>query len=147
MTWKTIYIVLILFFGQLTVNAQSVANATAQYNEFVQAISSSGESINAYNSLYLCFEQYWGVLNGNDATEINQARGGLKKIFPYINNGAYYYTKLNDRDKAEQFVEAYIDISLHEAMQGEFLSVGLIMQPLHGWQPVKITIPKITQKP
>ncbi len=124
MTWKTIYIVLILFFGQLIVNAQSIANATAQYNEFVQAISSSGESINAYNSLYLCFEQYWGVLNGNDATEINQARGGLKKIFPYINNGAYYYTKLNDRDKAEQFVEAYIDISLHEAMQGEFLSVG-----------------------
>ena len=46
MTWKTIYIVLILFFGQLTVNAQSIANATAQYNEFVQAISSSGESIN-----------------------------------------------------------------------------------------------------
>ena len=79
MTWKTIYIVLILFFGQLTVNAQSIANATAQYNEFVQAISSSGESINAYNSLYLCFEQYWGVLNGNDATE-SSPRGAKKNI-------------------------------------------------------------------
>lgn len=113
-----------LCLGRLTANAQSVANAIAQYNEFVRVVSSSGESISAYDALYLSFEQYWGILNGNSEAEINQAKAGLKNIFPYLNKGAYYYTGLRNHAKVGQFVEAYIDISMHERMQGESLSVG-----------------------
>lgn len=124
MVGRVVNIVLALSFGLLTVNAQSIANATAQYNAFAQAISMSGESMTTYNALYLSYEQYWGVLNSNDISERNQAKAGLKTIFPYINNGAYYYTSLHNNAKVEQFVEAYIDISMHEYMQGESLSIG-----------------------
>lgn len=115
---------LLLLGGGTSLKAQSLSNAVAQYNEFVRTFTASGESLTAYNALYLAYEQYMAVLNGSNAAEISQAQVGLKALFPYLNQAAYYYTSQRNNAKAEQFVEAYIDVSMHEAMQSESLTVG-----------------------
>ncbi len=116
-------IALLLLFGYNTSYAQTIANATALYNEFMKSIHTSGESITAYNTLYRCYEQYWGVLNKN-GSDIQQAKTGLKNIFPHLNAGAYYFTRVGKQSMVEEFAKAYIGISMHSAMQGEELPLG-----------------------
>ena len=120
----SVTLLLLLSGGVSHLKAQSLSNAVAQYNEFVNAFTTSGESLTAYNALYWAYEQYMGVLNSNNAAEKSQAKVGLKNIFPYLNQAAYYYTSQRNNAKTEQFVEAYIDVSMHEAMQSEGLTVG-----------------------
>lgn len=114
----------ILLGACIAANAQSISNAETQYNEFVRIISTSGESISAYDALYLSYEQYWGVLNSNNQIEYAQARNGLKTILPYLNNGAYFYTGIKNNKRATEFVEAYVSITMHEQMQNESLQIG-----------------------
>lgn len=120
---KTISAVLLLLLGYSTALAQTIANATALYDEFVRVLSTSGENLTAYNTLYRCYEQYWGVLNKN-GSDVQQAKNGLKAIFPHLNNAAYYYTGINKQSMVEQFAIAYIEISMHPAMQNENLTFG-----------------------
>lgn len=120
----SVALLLLLSGGVSHLKAQSLSNAVAQYNEFVRTFTASGESLTAYNALYLSYEQYMGVLNGSNAAEKSQAQVGLKNIFPYLNQAAYYYTGQRNNARAEQFVEAYIDVSMHEAMQSEGLTIG-----------------------
>lgn len=116
-------IALLLLFGYSTSYAQTIANATALYNEFQKSLSTSGESINTYNTLYRCYEQYWGVLNKN-GSDVQQAKIGLKNIFPYLEAGAFYYTAKNDMSMSLKFAKAYIEISMHTAMQNENLPIS-----------------------
>ena len=121
----SIALLLVLSMGDVCkLKAQSLSNAVTQYNEFVRTFTTSGESVTAYNALYLCYEQYMGVLNGNNAAEKPQAQVGLKNVFPYLNQAAYYFTGQRNNAKAEQFVEAYIDVSMHASMQSEGLTIG-----------------------
>lgn len=106
--------------------AQSVFTADTRYDEFVRMVSSSGESTEAYDILYRSYEQYMDVLRSakSGTDDYRKAKAGLKNVFPCLNSGAYYHTGRNDKPKTAQFVEAYIDISVHEAMRGENLQTG-----------------------
>lgn len=117
------YFGLLLMLGYNTSYAQTIANATALYNEFMKSIHTSGESITAYNILYRCYEQYWGVLNKN-GSDVQSAKIGLKNIFSHLNAGAYYFTSVGKQTMVEEFAKAYIGISMHSAMQGEGLPLG-----------------------
>ena len=117
---KRVKLAVLLMLLAVSAHAQSLTNATALYNDFVKLLSTSGESTSAYSTLYRCYEQYWGVLGLSDS-DFLQAKEGLMTIFPYIYNGAYFYTGQNNQSKVVQFAEAYINISMHEAIKNENL--------------------------
>lgn len=120
---KIFYLTALLLCCYTTSMAQSIKNAVAHYNEFIRSKSVSGESRSTYNELYRSFEQYWGVLNMNNA-DFQQAKAGLKKLYPLLSDGVLFYYNLKEYDKVHQFIQAYIDISMHETMQNEALTLA-----------------------
>lgn len=122
MITKLKYAFLLMLFCCVHSQAQSIAQAEAMFNEYTRILSTSGENITAYNSLYACYEQYWGILAKKD-DEYNQAKEGLKNVFPHLYKGVYYFFPI-DRARSVQFDDAYIAISVHPAMQNENLYIG-----------------------
>lgn len=119
---KIKYTVLLLLLS-ICSSAQTIDNGNALYNEYLRIISTSGETITAYNTLYHSYEQYWGVLIKNDS-DFLQAKEGLKTIFPSIRNGIYFFASQNQEAMVNQFTDVYIEISMNPSMQNEQLPIG-----------------------
>ena len=121
MKYKVIFLLFFLFHFSNS-KAQDINDAVLQYNTFVRNIGNGAEGV-AYDALYKSYESYLQVLNSTSSTSAlhSQAKSGLKDIFPYLQNAAYYYTGLNNQARTLVFAQAYITLSVLPAMSGENL--------------------------
>lgn len=121
MKYKIIFLFFFLFHFSNS-KAQDINDAVLQYNTFVRNIGNGAEGV-AYDALYKSYESYLQVLNSTSSTSAlhSQAKSGLKDIFPYLQNAAYYFTGLNNQARTLLFAQAYITLSVLPAMSGENL--------------------------
>lgn len=121
MKYRTILLLLFLLpFANF--RAQNIHEAVSQYNTFVRNIGNGAESV-AYDALYKSYEEYIQVLNSTSSTSSLhiQAKSGLKDIYPYLQNAAYYYTGQNNQARTLVYAQAYITLSVSPAMASENL--------------------------
>lgn len=98
---------------------QTMMQATESYNNFVRLLS-NGSDAAAYQALYQSYETSMKVLAGQ--ADNVEAKSLLKTIYPYLQNGAYFYSSQNNQQKTLQMAQAYVGLSVLPAMQGEGLS-------------------------
>ncbi|MBR5457070.1 MAG: caspase family protein [Bacteroidaceae bacterium] len=101
--------------------AQSIEDARAQYNEFVNLWSSGEQGVNAYNVLYQCHGECYALLDASSkgSDEWVESKNLLVKIMPFVRNAVYFYFERNNKQRACEFSAAYIDVIIHESLRGD----------------------------
>lgn len=96
------------------VHAQTLVEATAAYQEFVQAANANADKENLYNSLYRCYETNLAVLkhSAKNSGDYAEARANLKDIMPYLPNGAAFMSGNAKKADAVRFAQAFVDLNM-----------------------------------
>ena len=121
-----IFLFLAFSFAVQQLAAQSLSQAQLNYNEFVKHFSAGGESESAYSALYYSYKEYMAVLDSSrpGSGEYEQSKSRLLKMMPYIYSGAFYYTKKGNSNNTNLFVEAYVDLCVHDAFKNDNIDKG-----------------------
>lgn len=100
--------------------AQSVEQAAAEYRNFVNLNNSNADKGSLYSALYRCYKAYMAVLQSAqpDTQAYDQAKGVLRDLYPYLQNGAIYNSQQGNQQNALIFAQAYIDLPLMDAFKG-----------------------------
>lgn len=61
--------------------------------------------------------------------EETRLKGMLKSVHPYLEEGAYYYSKMNDADGMKRFARKYVDVRLDPVFAQEKLPVNVQYYP------------------
>ncbi len=120
---------IIIFTFTITLPLNSFAQVTdpnVYINEYNKLVSGIGETAKTYDYVMAIYNEYSPVLNNNNSSYSDKqiAVSGLKWLFPYLMNGAFYYSEHNNQMKALSFAEAYIDTYVNPAMKTAELSVN-----------------------
>lgn len=122
---KKAIVLFILFIGcgvmTIPLRAQSLDKATAGYRNFVRLNSENADKASVYAALYQCYKDYLSVLNNaaSATPAYQQAKTGLRNIYPYLQNGAIFNSQKGNQQNALLFAQAYMDIPLMGAFRGE----------------------------
>lgn len=118
---KVIYILFALVLYSATVFAQSstVSKADDDVDLFVSQYNQGNSNAVMYESLYSSYQTYVQALKQN---KDNKALAGLRKLYPYMIDGAVFFSQNNSSEKALQFALAYIDIPMMEEFSNERFS-------------------------
>lgn len=120
---------IIIFTFTITLHLNSFAQVTEPniyIDEYNRLISEIGETAKTYDYVMAIYNEYSHVLNNNNSSYSDKqiAVSGLKWLFPYLMNGAFYHSEHNNQIKALSFAEAYIDTYVNPAMKTAGLSVN-----------------------
>lgn len=120
---RKIYILLLAAASLMAggVQAQNIQKANASYQEFVRLNNGNADKAAIYSALHRCYTDYTSVLAqaqpGTPACQ--QAKEGLRSLYPYLQNAAIYYSQRGNQTNALIMSQAYMDIPLMEAFKGE----------------------------
>nr|MBP7471916.1 caspase family protein [Prevotella sp.] len=105
----------------LPLSAQTTQDADAAFKEFVRLNNTNGDRTTMFNMLYTCYTDYVAIINhsskGSDT--YNQAKVALKTIYPYLQNGAGFFSQNGNQQNATAFARACVDLPLMDAFIGE----------------------------
>lgn len=106
--------------------AANVTDPNIYINEYNKLVSSIGETAKTYDYVMAIYNEYAPTLNSSNCSYSDKqiAVSGLKWLFPYLMNGAFYYSEHNNQGKALTFAEAYVDTYVNPAMKTAGLSVN-----------------------
>lgn len=101
--------------------AQSIQKATTSYQNFVRLNNQNTDKASVYSALHQCYTDYVAALNNAqpNTSAYMQAKNGLRNIYPYLQNGAIYYSQKGNQNNALVFAQAYMDVPLMPAFKGE----------------------------
>ena len=99
--------------------SSSVVKANKDVSAFVSQYNSGAAGASMYETLYSAYQTYaQAVKQDKDVTSLS----GLRRIYPYMIDGAVFFSQHNSPDKALQFALAYIDIPLMPEFSNERFS-------------------------
>lgn len=103
-----------------------VTDPSTYINEYNKIVAVNGETGQAYDCVITAYTEYSSVLNNTISlySDKQVAISGLKWLFPYLMNGAFYYSEHNNQSKALEFAEAYLDTYTNPLMNTAELSVN-----------------------
>lgn len=102
----------------------AVTNPEVYIKEYQKLTGGAGESSTAYDYALSVFRECSGVLENSTSSYSDRqvAAAGLQWVFPYLMNGAFYYSGHNDQSKALSFAEAYVDTYINPSMKDAALT-------------------------
>ncbi len=121
---KTLRIFTLIFIlgsaGTLFAQSSVLAQANNALSQFESQYHAGANNSQLYETLYSAYEGYLNTAekNPNDRT----ALAGLRKIYPYMINGAVFYSSSNNNARAYDFATAYIDMPTLPAFKKERFS-------------------------
>ena len=112
---------LILSMVCVPMQAQTIEQATSSHQAFNRLRAENANDANLYAALYKCYEDYNKVIHSAspNTPSYNQAKRGVREIWPFLQNGAAYYSSKGSPKNALIFAQAFMDVPLMEAFQGE----------------------------
>lgn len=124
-----------LFTIAIMLPLHSVAKVTdpnVYINEYNKLVSDVGETDKSYDYVMAIYNEYSLVLNDTDSSYSDKqiAISGLKWLFPYLINGAFYYSEHNNQQKALSFAESYINTYINPVMEAVGLSINALYPTL-----------------
>lgn len=104
----------------------NVTDPNIYINEYNKLVSSLGETARTYDYVMSIYNEYAPSLNnaGSSYSDKQIAASGLKWLFPYLIDGAFYYSEHNNQAKALIFAEAYIDTYVNPIMRSAGLTIN-----------------------
>lgn len=122
---QTILVSAVAIVMPLCANA-AVTDPNIYISEYNKLVSGFGESARTYDYVMSVYNEYMPVLDnaGSSYSDRQIAVSGLKWLFPYLMNGAFYYSEQNKQEKALDFAEAYIDTYVHPLTKSAGLTVN-----------------------
>ena len=98
-------------------SAQTAQEADAAFKEFVRLNNTNGDRATMFNTLYTCYTGYVAVINRSSkgSESYNQAKVSLKTIYPYLQNGAGFFSQNGNQQNATAFARACVDLPLMDA--------------------------------
>lgn len=102
-------------------SAQSIEKARESFVQFVETNNNGGTKDQVYALLYQCYQDYAAVLEASQvgSSDYEEAKSGVREIYPYLQNGAAYHAQKGNQGKAVEFAMAFMDVPLMQAFQGE----------------------------
>lgn len=96
----------------------AVTDPNVYINEYNRMVAAGGETAKVYDYIMAVYNEYAPVLDysGSSYSDKQIAVSGLQWLFPYLINGAFYYSERNNQAKALTYAEAYIDTYTHPMM-------------------------------
>lgn len=103
-----------------------VTDPNVYINEYNKLVAGIGETSKTYDYVMAVYNEYIPVLNSANSSYSDKqiAVSGLKWLFPYLMNGAFYYSGQNNQGKALEFAEAYVDTYINPLMKSAGLAVN-----------------------
>ena len=119
--YKILFTLFALASSSATAFAQStsIGKANNDVDAFVSQYNGGAANAGMYESLYSSYNIYVNALRHD---KDNSAMAGLRKIYPYMIDGAVFFSQNNSPNKALQFALAYIDIPMMEEFSNERFS-------------------------
>lgn len=101
--------------------AQTLESANAGYQRFNRMRAEGGDEAAIYAALYKCYAEYAAVLNSAapNTPAYVQSKNTLRELYPFLQNGAAYNSSHGNQQNALLFAQAFMDIPLMKAFQGE----------------------------
>ena len=123
--YRAIFICLAIVLCSICTEAR-VTDPNVLVKEYEMLTKSKGETPETYDYILAAYNEYYHVLNNASSkySEKQIATSGLKWLFPYLMNGAFYYSEHNNQTKALRFAEAYVDTYIHPSMKSAGLTVN-----------------------
>ena len=92
--------------------AQSIEQATASHQAFNRLRAENADDANLYTALHKCYEDYAKVIQAAspNTPSYSQAKRGLREIWPFLQNGAAYYSSRGNQKNALIFAQAFMDV-------------------------------------
>jgi tetratricopeptide (TPR) repeat protein len=114
-----------VLFLPLCVSAE-ITNPNIHINEYNRLVASIGVTSRTYDYVMEVYNEYSPILSNTNSSYSDKqiAAFGLKWLFPYLMNGAFYYSEHNNQSKALEFAEAYVDTYINPLMKESDLSVN-----------------------
>ncbi|MDR0657912.1 MAG: caspase family protein [Mediterranea sp.] len=119
-----ILVILLIAAVETKVSAQDAATVSKRANQqyvFFESERDKGTNIPAmYAYLLDSYREYIKVLDAPDNDQyLNGAKNRLRAMYPYLLNGALYYSELKQPSKAIDLAAAYIDMPKLKAFRSE----------------------------
>lgn len=109
--------------GSFTARSQSLDDAREAYRSFLSQYDASGNSEGAFTALLSSYETYVALMEQRaDVAVVEEAKGVLRDLRPYLQHGAVYYSRLRTpqaQATALTYARAYVDIPLMKEFRGE----------------------------
>ena len=101
--------------------AQTLESANACYQRFNRLRAEGGDEAAVYAALYKCYAEYAAVLNSAspNAPAYIQSKNTLRELYPFLQSGAVYNSSHSNQQNALLFAQAFMDVPLMKAFQGE----------------------------
>lgn len=106
--------------GKSRAQSPALAKADADLASFVSQYNTGAGSATLYETLYSAYNSYRYVAMQNPRNQT--ALNGLRKVYPYLIDGAVYFSQQNQASKALEYALAYIELPRMEAFHNERFS-------------------------
>lgn len=121
---KNILIAITVIYASLytvSLQAQSIDQATASYQQFNKLRAEGANEANIYSALYQCYKDFVAALNASvpNTPAYTEAKRGLRELYPFLQSGAAYNSSHGNQQNALLFAQAFMDVPLMEAFRGE----------------------------
>lgn len=106
-------------------------NAVSDYDS-ISRMRTSGEPEGVYfPAVYAFTDSTLSRLSlmAPESAEETRLKGMLKNVHPYLEEGAYYYSKINDAEGMKRFARKYVDVRLDPVFASERLPVNAQYYP------------------
>ncbi len=102
-------------------NAQTIDQASASFQEFNRLRLTGGAKEDVYTALYKSYKEYVAVVvkSAPNSSYYLQAKDGLREVYPFLKDGAIYYSSKGDNRTGLMFAQSFMDIPLMGAFKGE----------------------------
>lgn len=116
----TLALVLALSVSTAVAQSPAVAKANADVAAFMSQAAAGSSNASMYESLFAAYRTYLYVVknNANDRDGLD----GLRKVYPYMIDGAVYFSQQNQAVKALDYALAYVDIPQMPVFRNERFS-------------------------
>lgn len=103
------------------IQSQTLESANASYRQFNRMRAEGGDEAAIYAALYKCYAEYTAVLNSSspNTPAYVQSKNTLRELYPFLQSGAAYNSSRGNQRNALLFAQAFMDIPLMKAFQGE----------------------------
>ncbi len=102
-------------------NAQTIDQASASFQEFNRLRLTGGTKEDVYTALYKSYKEYAAIVvkSAPNSSDYLQAKNGLREVYPFLQEGARYYSSKGDNKTGLMFAQSFMDIPLMNAFRGE----------------------------
>ena len=103
------------------ISGQTLAQAGNSYETFNKLRLQGASDTDVYTALLNCYKEYSSVLENAkvNTPEYVESKKKLREIYPFLQNGAAFFSSKGQQNNALVFARAFMDIPLMDAFAGD----------------------------